>query len=258
MKICLRGISFLILALGVACALHARVSAETEGVSIKAEGRWTKTAEQADVKKKAMEDALKNAVMEAVVTVTKNERLSPPAGMVESIAANYVNYVVNYRIISEGWLAPVPTVPKPPDAIGAALPLPALSEPDTYRIWIEASVDVAMIREAIAASGRDVTTSPASVVILGMPDYRTFNEALSAMGRVQAIRETSYVSFSRSRHVMKIKAAAPLGAVAGALSRELGPAFIVFDSDPAALVIKYMPANDLLRVEPMPGVQPHE
>ncbi len=72
---------------------------------LKIEGSAKKVEFEADTKKEALERALRGSVEAAVREVMKGEDILENAELIEErIYSNPMNYILNYRILSEGWI----------------------------------------------------------------------------------------------------------------------------------------------------------
>ncbi|VAV85444.1 hypothetical protein MNBD_DELTA01-1019 [hydrothermal vent metagenome] len=72
---------------------------------LKMEGSAKKSEFEADTKKEALERALRGSVEAAVREVMKGEDILENAELIEErIYPNPMNYILNYRILSEGWI----------------------------------------------------------------------------------------------------------------------------------------------------------
>lgn len=99
MKIFLAIVSFLLLLVVSNAAWAGEVSV------IKIEGAAAKAEFKADTKRVALENALKGSVEGAVKEVMKSEDILENAELIEKrIYPNPMNYILNYRILSEGWI----------------------------------------------------------------------------------------------------------------------------------------------------------
>lgn len=219
------------------------LAGEAQVISVKADGRAEALAEDgANVKNKATEDALKNAVREAVKAVIKNEGFSAdPAAMSEAAAGNYLNYVLNYRIIFEG---PVAAPPPPEAAPGTAMP--GAPEASAYAISLEASVDAGLVREMLseATGERKASAAVFTLVALDLPDFAAFDRIKEALARISAVKDVNYISFSRAKAVLELSSTVSRAKLTEELRKELGSGFIVADVS-GKVAIKYISGEEL-------------
>lgn len=180
--------------------LHAHGS----GLVVKAEGSWQKGEVETDAKRLATEKALNNAVEEAIKVILGGEKEEGTIkGFLESrvYGADPMKYVLNYRILSAGWITHFDTIERADDA--------DTSQPfgiEKYHVWIEATIDENALREdlreLIPPEKRLITE--VSVVILGSEDYSTFEKIKETIEALPLVREVSYDSFSKNMTVLRV------------------------------------------------------
>src|SRR3972149_998049 len=145
-------------------------SAARDVTVVRVDGSAVKTYEVPDVKGAAIDQALKNAVAEALGAIIENEKIEVDPSLIEAkIYANSVSFVVNFKILSEersseevevrpeDLQAAPPVPPAPVEGIrpivpGAPMPkaqekTPLIKIVESYHIWIEARVDTGQVKE---------------------------------------------------------------------------------------------------------------
>lgn len=201
---------------------------------VPAEGTAQRADDIAEVKKRAMDDALRKAVIEAARSILAKEALSLTDQALSQVASAPRAYVVNYRIRSEGWV----THMDPATIDGAAVT-------ELYHIWLEATVDADALRAAVvrlAAAG----TSLGRVVIniLEVSDYPTFRLVVRAVEKVPSITDVSYGSFARGRMTLVATVSGDAAQLAARIAREVPEQFAVMEGAgqiiirPSALVTR--------------------
>ena len=210
-------------------------SAFSEVIVVKAEGSAVKSSEDAaDLKKQALESALKNSIPEALKGVFKEEELSAASEFLEKdIYKDPSRYVLNYRILSEGIIrhfdAEKGEEKREPPAGGV----------EVYHVWIEASVDAGRLKKAIqdfTASEEELT--PFTIEVLGITGYREFSGLKESLERVDTVRDISYQLFSRGRITLIAKVAGGKDALYESLRKELGGNFVIITEGGNNVVIQ--------------------
>ncbi|HEY4708399.1 MAG TPA: hypothetical protein VII64_13145 [Thermodesulfobacteriota bacterium] len=200
------------------------LSADMETIS--SEGTASKSDDIADVKRRAIDHALKNAVAGAINSILSRESLSAPDAVMQSLLANPRSYVTTYKIRSEGWVTHMDLVP------AGALPdggSPAAGA-ELYHIWIDASVDKDALRDAItkflAING---ASGPLMINILDVRGYAEFRALVSALQRIAVIKDLSYNTFSNGRITMLAVASGGASNLANRIARELPENYTVVE-----------------------------
>lgn len=226
---------------------------------VQADGTAIKTKEVPNVKGAAIDDAIKNAVAEALETIIENENLEVDPSLVETkIYANAVNFVVNFKILSEERFTEDVEV-EPEDSAdrgstenGATSVSPEKKDlkagPETktverYHIWLEARVDSARLKEAVGkiVLTREGPTPVISIVVLDITDFKTYSSIKDALKRVTLIKEITYDSFYPGRFVFRAKTIARTPALVTKIAKEAGEDFIVARGKKGTIIIKAFP-----------------
>ncbi len=175
--------------------------------TVQAEGSAPKSAEKTDVdvKKDALDQALRKAVSTALDSLVKEEAIAVNSVENESIEseifANPRNFILNYRIVTEGWLMHMDSpAPAPPDQ---AMPNQAGAE--YYHVWVEANIDSAQLKNLVSRTTQGEAVSFYKIVILGVTDYDTFKGLLASMSGLASVNDISYDSFYRGNIVLTAK-----------------------------------------------------
>lgn len=206
--------------------------------AVKAEGTAVRSDDAADVKRKAIDQALKNAVGEALESLLAKESADSNLSAVEpAITASPRSFILNYRILSEGWINHMDQVP----AISENLPEGATQATGTevYHIWIEASIDnAALLAEvtkltAVAGFDNEITLN-----ILGVRDFKTYREIKSSLERIATIKDLSYESFLNGRIVLTARTSGSARALTERIAKEVSEYFAVIEGSETMIVIK--------------------
>lgn len=240
-------------------------------VVVQAEGTALKTKDAKDAKKAALETALKNVVFEALASsgVLEDSGVGPSA-VAEEITAAPMKFVLNYRILSEGWVtAPRGGPGGVPDPLGgqpaqgpepwpgarsdSGPPTPPWMEEGQgwgeeewsspgrlYSIRIEASVDVIELRGAVAtalAGGVDGLET-ITVYLLDAVDYPAYSYFGRSLKRIGMVKDVSYDSFYRGRIAFKVKSLGSVLDLKEALSKEIGGDYVVQFGGPKTLTAR--------------------
>jgi hypothetical protein len=210
--------------------------------AVQAEGSVQKSEEKTDVKKEALDQALRKSVSTALAALLKKESIAVNPVQNESIEseiyANPRNFILNYRIVSDGWIThmaapnttPVPAAPDPA--------MPNQAGVEYYHIWIEANIDSAQLRNLV---GRVTQTGGASfvkIVILGVTDYRAFKSLLASIEGIAAINDISYDSFYRGKIVLTAKINGNGQNLTERIAKEVAGRYAVAPGGQESIVIK--------------------
>ena len=256
-----KGLTFIFaLALGLALsALVTDVRAKTgDIVTVHAEGAARQTEKGPDVKKTAIDQALKNAVAEALEEVIERERVEVDPSVIETgIYSNAIDFVVNFKIISEERkteLVEAEGVDEGDGALEAEAPeeggpvegeevAPVVLE--TYFIWIEAKIDTLRLSNALGkiVLEEERISSKLKLVLLDINDYETYTKIVDALGRIAMLHDLEYGSFSPGRFTMTAKPATGIRSLVKSISTAAGPDFIVVGGGRRLIIIKAYPVT---------------
>lgn len=226
-------------------------------VVVHAEGAAIRTATVPNVKKAALDQALKNAVAEALESVIEREHVDVDPSIIEtSIYSNAVDFVVNFKIITEERKTELvmPPEPAPSEAEGVGIEAGAAvstAEPEeiepvvveTYFVWIEASIDTVRLSDALGkiVLEEERVSSTLTVVLLDIVDYETYTAIMSALGRIAMLHDITYGSFYPGRFTLSARPAADIRSLVKSISTTAGPDFIVVRGGPRTIIIKAYP-----------------
>ncbi len=265
-------------------------SALAEVTVVKAEGSAVKGEDEALTKRAALEDALKGAVARAVNSVLKDEKAEEISDLLEvEIYSTPMRYVLNYRILSEGWITHFdlpedflkpeeieevveegvkledleyhenvgggaeevdPETPQWPEGpagaeVEAAAPESARKDLGAggvvlYHLWIEASVDIGELKKDIGrfADIEEQETTTVEVVMLDVPDYRSFESLKKRLEEMDIIKGLSFESFSKGRYVLSAAVAGDGHALYDSLVDTLGKDYILIPGGTGRVIIK--------------------
>ena len=229
------------LALTVLLLFAAMAGAEDIAV-IKAEGVALRAGNIAEVKKKAIDQALKNAVSTSLDRLVEAEGLTGFDKASSGMMSDPLSYILNYRILSEGWITHMESIPQIADALPESYDYFGQKPGglELYHIWIEASVDTARLANTLSSLTikQDAPTSSITLAIVGVADYATFRTLVSSLKRVPAIKELSYSSFYKGRTVLALKATGSGQTLSERIAREVPGDFAVIPGGPGMIIIR--------------------
>lgn len=233
----------LIFCAAVFSAFPSRSFAEV--MTVRAEGQAVKYDEAADVKKLAIEDALQKAAREAFAAALRGERIEAQPSEYPGLYSSLTDYVLTYKILSEGWLPPE----TPPTALPqpSAPPVPLLPGQEAlvieiYQVKLEASIDMDQIKtalaRAIAAKGA-VGLKSYTLVMLDIPGYDAYRSLMEICSRIPTVKDFSYGSFSNGRYAFTVRSTDTQAALVERIGAEAGADYSVFAADAQTIAIKY-------------------
>lgn len=201
---------------------------------------------EGDFKKKAVDKAIMDSVRSALDSIMEREAITAAPAVTNAVQANPMDYVINYRIVSEEWKAPV--VPQPIDPLQQQtqpVPTPQPITPDQkpmeekgeYHVWVETTVDAVKLRAAVARAVGE-KTSPVTVTILDVTDYKAYKSIIDSLERIAIVREVVYNSFFRGRIVLTVKSAGSSQALLERVSREVEQSYSVLPSGQTGIIIR--------------------
>lgn len=200
-----------------------------ESIVIKAEASAIMRQGVSDVKAIALEEALKNAVSEAIISLTGGER--PAAHTEAQILSEHRAFITNYRVIAENWVKA--SIDPSKDETNSEA-----QEGDVYSAMIEASIDMERLGEALAKTREGETSASMTITILEVTDYQIFQALIAAIKKTPAIKDTAYNTFSRGRITLTIKSPEGAASLAQRLTMKVEDNFEVRSSGPRNISIK--------------------
>ncbi|MBI1912201.1 MAG: hypothetical protein HYS21_09380 [Deltaproteobacteria bacterium] len=207
-------------------------------ITIKAEGTASRVDDAAEVKRIAIDKALQNAVSDALKSIMHKDSIDANKALTEAnITSSPRSYVLNYKVLSEGWVTHMDSpagleVPEGENATGL----------EVYHIWIEASINAEQLRTALNSitSGAE-STSIVTINLVDITDYETYRTLLAALGKIAMIKDISYDSFYKGRIVLLAKASGSGQTLLERISKEVEDKFVVFPGGPQVIIIKASP-----------------
>ena len=196
-----------------------------EATVIQSEGVTAKSEDITEVKRKALDKALRSAVMESAKAILAKEGLKAPAAGLEQLASSPRAFVLNYKIRSEGWVTHLDAAPQTPS------PEPsATSGAEFYHIWIDASIDTDALKSAVSklASAGGVVEQVV-INLMDIKDYQTFRLLVDSLQRIAFIKEVSYSSFTNGRITLSAAIAGDASSLAGRIAKEVPEKFAVME-----------------------------
>lgn len=191
---------------------------------VQSEGIAAKSDDIAEVKRKAMDNALRAAVLDSAKSILARESLNAPTASLEAIAASPRAYILNYKIRSEGWITHMDSAPQTVSSEASAIGT------ELYHIWIDASVDTSALRAAVVKLvSTDAITSQVVINILDVRDYPSFRLLVDSLQKIAFIKEVSYGSFTSGRITLTATIAGDAYSLAGRIAREVPEKFAVME-----------------------------
>lgn len=236
--------AFFVLTARPACAAAAKESAEA--YIVKTEGIAVKSDDKTDFKKRAITDAYRNAVADAAVNLLKEDDAKRGAdfqGTLEArILPNSSNYVLTYKVLSEGWMTHMDIAP-PVTAVTAA-PQGAASSigVEAYHVRIEAGIDAVRLRGDLArlnaATGLNTAQQQISITFTDFSDYNALLAFMDALKKVPQIKEVTYDSLLRGRVRLLASITGDPQAVINRITKELADEYAAAPTGKLSMQIK--------------------
>lgn len=218
--------------------LNPALSSADDLSAVRSEGVASKSDDISAVKRKALDQALKNAVLSAADGIIKKDSVDiNPQAAKTAVSSSPRAFVLNYRILAEGWINHIEDIPVAADLPEAAGQTSGAVE--LFHIWIEASVDTVQLKnEILRLAGGDSATSIVKLNILDLTDYGAFKTLMASLKRIGVIKDLSYNSFSRGRIEVTATVTGPSEGLSEKVAREAGDGFMVIAGGPNMLIIK--------------------
>lgn len=188
---------------------------------VRGEGLSFQLDDEREVRTTAIDDALKKAVVAAYeslvdpaeVTV-KTERLK------RSVLSTPLNYILDYRVLSEGWIRHLviePDLPVPPKGstgrlsgnddstpYGGGGSEESLAGLRLYHVWVEASVDFKELKNdlSLTPSFEGENTSLVTILLITITDYKNFTSLKEAIEDLDNVKEVTLDSFLKGKIVL--------------------------------------------------------
>ncbi|MBI5344514.1 MAG: hypothetical protein HZB83_04135 [Deltaproteobacteria bacterium] len=210
-------------------------------ISVKAEGAARSSAESGELKARAIEDALRNGVKEAASLVIKSEGIEAGPEAEAAIFTNPGSFVLNYKILSEETINEAA-----PD--GGAAPLfidiqgPVHPEPVVHRIWLEANINAAGLKAALAKSSvAKGAESSVTLLILGVGSWGEYKSLKTSLERIASLKELAYDSFYGDRVILRARITADKKTFMERAAKEAGEGYVVTEGSWQTIIIKAVP-----------------
>lgn len=196
-----------------------------EAAVVASEGITAKSDDIADVKRKALDKALRSAVMDSAKAILAKEGMKVSASSLEQLASSPRAFVLNYKIRSEGFVTHLDAAPQTPNADPSA---PAGAE--FYHIWIDASIDTDALKSAVARlASAGASSGEVFINLMDIKDYATFTTLVDSLRKIAFIKEVSYSSFSSARITLSAAVTGDIPSLAGRIAREIPQDFAVME-----------------------------
>jgi hypothetical protein len=226
---------------------------------INSEGSARRLDDETATKIRALEDALRSAVSSVLESFTSEESAPQYSEATGEILNNAADYLLNYRILREGWITHHDVSPTPgqgktlPDEPGPAEPQPTdtpleelmtterpVTGVEFYHIWIEAKVDAERLREdLLKLTGRgEEDIRPVTILIFDVFDYATYESIKNNLARIDIVKDISYNSFFTGRIVLTAKVQGTADTLLDKLEGQVGERFVLIPSGTDKIIIK--------------------
>ncbi len=183
-----------------------------------------------DVKAIALEQALKNAVSEAVVSLTGADGPVIPTETTQMLS-DHRAFITNYRVLTEDWIRASAETPQAEQMSGP-------QEGDTYNVWIEASIDIERLGEVLAKTRQGEASASLTVTILDLTEYKAFQALFGAIRKTPGVKDAAYETFSRGRITLTVRSHEVAQTLAQRLSAKIEEGFEVRSSGSKNISIK--------------------
>lgn len=244
----------------IALLFHCVAVAEDASV-VRSEGAVSgvEAGAGSDAREMALQSAIKNAVGSALDALMKRESVDLDPSVTRSVDESPMSYVLNYRVVSEGWAA-LPdqaAVQDGQQALAGAQKEQAgqappgrkdqTTEPSSdaqavntgeYRVVVEVSVDSVRLRALVAEAISGGGTAEVAVRIVDITDYAVYRTILDSLGRIALIKEISYGSFSRGEITLSVRTAASSGTLLERIAKEVGDRHTVEPGGSGTIIIR--------------------
>lgn len=235
-------LSVILILAAVAGAAEAPIGTATGVAVVKSEGVALRADNIAEVKKKAIDQALKNAVSHSLDRMIDAEGLQGLDIPSSGVMSDPFSYIMNYRILSEGWITHMESIPQIAEELPKSYDFFGENPGglELYHIWIEATVDEARLHSALSAVtvNHDAPATSVTVTILGVDDYATFRALVDSLKRVPSIKDISYSSFYKGRTVLALKSTSNGETLSERIAREVPGDFAVIPAGPRMIIIR--------------------
>ena len=213
-------------------------------VTLKAEGMALKADDTAEVKKKAIDMAIRRIIAASEADIVKAEFPSAnPDVLKEKVETKARDFIVNYKIISEGWIShkePITDADMELPDNGAYANQYGI---EVFHIWIEATVDMNILKTAIANATGQVggPTFAVSITLLDVTDYASYRSVIEAIERLNVVKELTYGSFYKGRIILNARISGGAEAFYSRLSKEVGNSLALTMASSDSLLIRGLP-----------------
>ncbi|MBI5235928.1 MAG: hypothetical protein HY886_06740 [Deltaproteobacteria bacterium] len=212
---------------------------------VKAEGIATRFEDKGDVKKRAVERALAEAVIEAISTLEADGALRETTDELKKKAASSAPvYVLDYKILAEGWLTHLDMTPpsEGDNAAGqtATLSSPSLPGVEVFHIRLEANIDAAQLKKALLVDdkGAPAHIEGLTLVLLDFSGYAGHKEVMATLEKTAQIKDLTYVSLYRGKTVLSANSTVGAHALVRQLARDLQGCCAVVSGTDGIIVIR--------------------
>ncbi|MEE9543429.1 MAG: hypothetical protein V3V95_06575 [Thermodesulfobacteriota bacterium] len=198
---------------------------------VRGEGISFQLEDEQEVRSSAIDEALKNAVIAAYDSLVMDTEISQETELMkESVFSAPLNYVLDYRVLSEGWIRHLvieeglPVPPHISNAEDEAMVDDILSNigggygekendegglaPEQglklFHVWIEASVDFNQLKSdlSLTPSFEGENTSLVTILLLTVIEYDKFTSVKEAIEDLENVKEVSLDSFLKGKIVL--------------------------------------------------------
>lgn len=192
---------------------------------VRGEGVSFQLDDEREVRTTAIDDALKKAVANAYESLVDPAEVSVKTERLKrSVLSTPLNYILDYRVLSEGWIRHL--------VIEPGLPIPPKKTPDEisdsaedtlygdegsvegispqeqglklYHVWVEASVDFKALKSdlSLTPSFEGESTSLVTILLITITDYKSFTSLKEAIEDLDNVKEVTLDSFLKGKIVL--------------------------------------------------------
>ncbi len=215
-----------IIMLSFAFSLGQVIAREEPSIrKVRGEGVSFQLDDQREVRTTAIDDALKKAVVGAYESLVDPAEVSVQTQRLKrSVLSAPLNYILDYRVLSEGWIRHLviePGLPVPPKETTGERPGNAdgtlygdegsgggaIGQEQglrLYHVWVEASVDFKELKSdlALTPSFEGENTSLVTILLITITDYKSFTSLKEAIEDLDNVKEVTLDSFLKGKIVL--------------------------------------------------------
>ena len=202
-------------------------------LKVNAEGVSYRLEDETALKGKALDMSLEEAVNRAYETLIAAGVNEPdPDADTRRTLARPLNYVLSYRVLSDGWITHLvvppdmklpPRPPLTPVTIKDGPIFGSSDDPlnddtdldstengiarqglELYHVWVEADIDLERLRKDLFITARFASenTSFLTILLVDIKDYNDYENIITTVSEIDIVKEVYAESFSRGKIVL--------------------------------------------------------